>query len=107
LPKVLGYGIGLNKKEEQLSIKADNHRVIEAGMVFNIRLSMANFDPRPARNCLLIADTVLIKSNDQDTAQPAFEVLTKSIPKAYADVSYSIDENDEEVPEEDKFAERR
>ncbi len=28
LPKVFGYGIGLNKKEEQLSIKADNHRLI-------------------------------------------------------------------------------
>lgn len=68
---------------------------------------MANFDQRPNRNCLLIADTVLVKSNDQDIAQPTFEVLTKVIPKLYADISYSIDENDEEVPEEDKHAERR
>jgi hypothetical protein len=33
--------------------------------------------------------------------------LTKVVPKLYADISYSIDENDEEVPEEDKHAERR
>lgn len=58
-------------------------------MVFNIRLSLANFDQaRPNRNCLLIADTVLINSDN-------IEVLTKGIPKAYADISYSIDENDE------------
>jgi len=64
-------------------------------MVFNIRLSLANFDNRPNRNCLLIADTVVIENGAPD-------VLTKDNPKAYADISYQIEENDEEVNEESK-----
>jgi nucleosome binding factor SPN SPT16 subunit len=102
LPKVLGYGIGLNKKEEQLSIKSDNHRIIEPGMIFNLRVSMANFDNRPTRNCLLVADTILMKEISESA--PCLENLTRSIPKAYADVSYSIDENDEDLPEEEKVS---
>ena len=43
LPKIIGYGIGMNFKEELLSIKEDNDRIIETGMVFNIRLSLTNF----------------------------------------------------------------
>ena len=54
LPKIIGYGIGMNFKEELLSIKDDNDRVIEPGMVFNIRLSLTNFakpgkEPVPAQ----------------------------------------------------------
>lgn len=54
LPKTLGYGIGLRPKEELLAIKDDNKKVVEPGMVINIRLSLANFDAkkRPNRNCL-------------------------------------------------------
>ena len=64
-------------------------------MVFNVRLSLANFDNRPKRNCLLIADTVLLNGEN-------VEILSKSIPKDYADISYSIDENDDEIPEDEK-----
>ena len=67
-------------------------------MVFNVRLSMANFDKRPNRNCLLIADTILVLD------KLPVDVLTKGNPKAYADISYSIDENDEDIPEEEKAA---
>ena len=63
---------------------------------------MANFDNRPTRNCLLIADTILIKEPSDTT--PAIEIMTKIIPKAYADISYSIDENDDDLPEEEKSA---
>ena len=62
---------------------------------------MANFDQRPTRNCLLIADTVLIKYNEQEL-QPNYEILTNEIPKKYVDISYQFNDNDEEVPEEDK-----
>lgn len=61
---------------------------------------MANFDHRPSRNCLLIADTILIKEVSETA--PSLEILTKGNPKAYADISYSIDENDEDLPEEEK-----
>jgi nucleosome binding factor SPN SPT16 subunit len=75
--------------------------LIEPGMVFNLRISMANFDQRATRNCLLIADTVLIKYNEQES-QPNYEILTNEIPKKYVDISYQFNDNDEEVPEEDK-----
>ena len=39
----MGYGIGMQTKEEQLTIKSENHRVVEAGMAFNIRLTLTNF----------------------------------------------------------------
>lgn len=44
----------MNPKEDLLSIKEGNQRVIEAGMVFNLKISFANFDPKenPQRNCL-------------------------------------------------------
>ena len=59
MQKVLGYGIGMNFKEELLAIKEDNHRIIEVGMVLNVRLSLTNFSKNSetptARNCLLLA----------------------------------------------------
>ena len=44
MSKTLGYGIGLSPKEELLALNDKNTKVIEAGMVFNVRLSLANFD---------------------------------------------------------------
>jgi len=43
LPKILGFGIGFNFKEEFLTIKEDNENVVSVGMSFNIRLSLTNF----------------------------------------------------------------
>ena len=95
LPKVLGYGIGLKPKEELLAIKEDNDKIIEAGMVFNVRISLANFDSkkRPNRNCLQVADTVLIVSDG-----PA-EVLTRSISKTYNDISYTLNDDEDDLEE--------
>jgi len=54
LSKTFGYGIGLQPKEELLALNEKNQKIIEAGMVFNCRLSLANFDSlkRPTKNCL-------------------------------------------------------
>lgn len=95
LPKTLGYGIGLKPKEELLAIKDDNSKVIEAGMVFNVRLSLANFSVKKIaeRNCLQIADTILIVSDG-----PA-EVLTRSISKAYNDISYTLNDSEDDLAE--------
>lgn len=95
LPKVLGYGIGLKPKEELLAIKEDNDKIIEVGMVFNIRVSLANFDSkkRPNRNCLQVADTVLVVSDGPP------EVLTRSTSKAYNDISYTLNDDEEDLDE--------
>lgn len=95
LPKTLGYGIGLKPKEELLAIKDDNSKLIEPGMIFNVRLSLANFSAKkiPERNCLQIADTILIVSEG-----PA-EVLTRAISKAFNDISYTLNDSDDELAE--------
>lgn len=105
LSKIFGYGIGLVKREELLTLKSDNHRIIEESMVFNIRVSMANFDSRANRNCLLVADTVFV-GKDQT------EILTNEKKKDFSEISYQIDENEEELPSDDdgenqKMAESR
>ncbi|TNV85367.1 hypothetical protein FGO68_gene4788 [Halteria grandinella] len=89
LPKVYGYGIGLQKREDALALKVDNEKMIEAGHVFNLRISMANFDSRPNRTCLLIGDTVFITEEGNT-------VFTQGKRKDYADISYQIEENEEE-----------
>ena len=95
LQKVLGYGIGMNFKEELLAIKEDNHRVIQTGMVFNIRLSLTNFAKQPdtptQRNCLLLADTLIV-------LKEGAEVLTRSVTRSYGEISYFLDDEVEENP---------
>jgi nucleosome binding factor SPN SPT16 subunit len=49
LPKNFGYGIGMTIKEEMLCLKSDNKRIIEAGMCFNVRVSLVDFqEGKPA-----------------------------------------------------------
>lgn len=56
-------------------------------MIINLRMYMANFSSIPTRNCLLIADTILIKGQTP-------EVLNR-LEKKYADISYTIEENED------------
>jgi nucleosome binding factor SPN SPT16 subunit len=86
----------MQTKEEQLTIKADNLKVVEAGMAFNVRLTLTNFAQSSAdtkdkeqniRGCLLIADTLLVTANGA-------EALTGNVNKNYTDVSYFLEEED-------------
>ena len=85
-------------------IKEDNTKVIEAGMAFNIRLTLTNFvtDKKDAgkdtniRNCLLIADTILVTATGAET-------LTQGVSRSFNDVSYNL-EDDENVAEEQSTA---
>lgn len=63
-------------------------------MIFNIRLSLAEFDKlkRPERNCILISDTILVLESGP-------EVITKGISKLYGDISYFLEDEDE-IPED-------
>lgn len=95
LPKCFGFGIGMNFKEEFLSIREDSRRVIEIGMVFNIRLTLTNFAslnqegkiPLAQENCILLADSLLV-------LKEGVEILTRSVPRGYSEVSYFLDEED-------------
>lgn len=97
LPKTLGYGIGMSAKEELLTIKEDNQKVIEANMLFNVRLTLTNFSLQKkeaknretnAKNCLMIADTILVTDS-------GCEVLTQGVSRQFNDISYNLDDPDQ------------
>jgi hypothetical protein len=64
-------------------------------MVFNIRLTLTQFAASKkegqkesnTRNCLLIADTVIVTSQGS-------EILTQGVSRAFNDISYNLDDND-------------
>lgn len=101
LPRNFGYGIGMTVKEELLCFNSENTQKVEAGMCFNIRVSLSGFNKEggsAAQNCLLIADTILV-------LDLGAEILTRGITRVYGDISYFLDDLDEEETaaiEEDK-----
>lgn len=90
VPVNFGFGIGFNYKERQLQITATNETLVEPNMTFHVRLSLSGISKEQARATIAIGDTVLIKG------QGANEVLTASIQKSYAEISYSLEESDAE-----------
>lgn len=83
----------MNFKEELLAIKEDNERLIETGMVFNVRLSLTNFsknaETSTARNCLVLADTLIV-------LKEGAEVLTRAVTRTYGEISYFLDDEPED-----------
>ena len=61
-------------------------------MCFHVRVSLSGFNKEAAsaaQNCLLIADTLLV-------LEQGAEILTRGVTRAYGDISYFLDEADEE-----------
>ncbi len=90
LPKSFGYGIGMTVKEELIALKSENTKEVKAGMCFNVRVSLTGFngDNIMAKNCLLISDTLLVLAEGA-------EVLTRGITRAYGDISYFLEDEEE------------
>ena len=86
-----GFGIGFNYKERALAINANNETVIEPGMTFHVRISLSGISKEESRNTVAIGDTVAIVS-----ANTPNKVLTAGIQKAYTEISYSLEESDNE-----------
>ena len=59
-------------------------------MCFNVRVSLTGFnaDGIMAKNCLLISDTLLVLAEGA-------EVLTRGITRAYGDISYFLEDEEE------------
>lgn len=85
--KNFGFGIGCEIKENMLEISANNETKIEAGMVFHTRITLNEGDIIVA-----IGDSVHIKSDD-------IEQLTGNVPREYAKISFTLEEDDEEEEE--------
>lgn len=56
----LGFGIGCNYKEDELSINPDNSTKIEAGMVFHVRITFRDVQKPASKGVIAIGDTVLV-----------------------------------------------
>lgn len=67
-------------------------------MVFHIRITLTGVHKEPARSVIAIGDTLVIEKDGSST------VLTSGIQKKYNDISYSLDESEEETPAQKKEA---
>lgn len=72
-------------------INAKNNTLVEPGMVFHIRVTLTGVHKEPARSFIGIGDTVLIEKDGSAT------VVTAGIHKKYSEISYSLDDDEEEV----------
>lgn len=103
LPKNLGFAIGLDFRDPVLLLSAKNTAIIRSGMVFNLSTGFSNVELDDAARksvneksavkslksfALLIADTI-------EVTEKGGELLTKHS-KALTDISYTINEEDEE-----------
>lgn len=59
-------------------------------MTFHVRLTMSEVHKKPSRGIIAIGDTVLI---EQDGKQ---SIITSGIQRKYSEISYSLDDKDEQ-----------
>ena len=92
LSRTFGCGIGLNLKESDLEISAENETLIKEGMVFAIRLSLTGFNDEASRATLLLGDTIVVGAEKN-------QVVTEGISKKYQDISYVLDDEEDDDKE--------
>lgn len=56
-----GFGIGNGIKEDQLLINETNENLVQAGMIFHVKLTLQDIHKKPTRSVIAIGDSVLIK----------------------------------------------
>lgn len=78
-----GNGVGCKEDEKELEISAGNKGVLRAGMVIELKVGLEGMVDRGTQFAVLLADTILIKSNGK-----CREILTGIISKAAKDVCY-------------------
>ena len=86
--KNFGFGIGCDIKESLLEISATNETKIEPGMVFHIRMTLSDGDIVVA-----IGDSAHMQTDG------TLEQLTENVPREYARISFTLEEDDEEEEE--------
>jgi nucleosome binding factor SPN SPT16 subunit len=87
----LGHGIGFEFVNKCLSISPSNDKKIQAGMVFNIILSLTNLKNEKGQTySLQIADTVCLKSASTR------ENYTIDVSKNLAEIFYNMENEEEE-----------
>ena len=61
-------------------------------MSFHVRITLNNVHKEPSRSIIAIGDTVIINSSGKA------EVVTAGIQKKYSEISYSLEDEEEEKP---------
>jgi len=94
MPKSLGFGIGIFLKENTLNIVENSDKIVEAGNMFLIDLTFTAIKYEAKKGAqktfgVQLIDTVLVEEKGQ-------EVLTASVSKVLADISYSLDDDEED-----------
>ena len=87
--KNFGFGIGCEIKETMLEISATNETKIEAGMVFHTRITFNDGEIQVA-----IGDSVHVTNEE-------LEQLTENVPREYARISFTLEEDEDEEESED------
>lgn len=81
----MGFGIGLEFKENLLVLNSKNTREIKERMVFNLALAFSGLKSEKSKTyAIMIADTVIISAENN-------EIATSQISVKYEDISYSLE----------------
>ena len=70
-------------------INEANKTVIQEGMTFHIRITLSGVHPEAARSVVAIGDTIIVRDSGNTN-------LTMGIPRKYSEISYSLEESEEE-----------
>ena len=91
LPENFGFGIGLENNNNSLVINKSNEKKFQAGMSFNLIISLSNLQNEKGNYyCLQIGDTVALKASNVK------ENYTADVSKVLSDIYYNMDEEEEE-----------
>ena len=101
LSSSFGHGIGYKSTDSALTISAENDRVIEEGMVFFAQIYLEGVEKADSdlKYSFVVADTVIAKGTPEN--------VTDKVSREFKNLSYTIDEGDEEEEEEEGKEEDR
>ncbi|UKK02594.2 transcription modulator [Theileria orientalis] len=92
--KSIGHTIGIEFKDAQFILTADNKNVIENDMVFHLSIGFLEFND-DKRFAVWVGDTVHVSESGS-------EVLTSLVSKGLENISYELEEEEEVKKEEDE-----
>ena len=89
-----GFGIGSKYKEDELSIsQANSSTLVENGMVFHLRITFRDVENPKSKGPIALGDTVIV-------SEGGTELITGQIARKWSNVSYTLDEEDEDGSED-------
>ncbi len=59
-------------------------------MTFHVRITLTDINPKPSRSIIAVGETILIKENGE-----APQILTSGIQRAYKEISYQLDDEEQ------------